>query len=139
MTAKEKLLERVMTFSETEADEALRLLDARRDEAEREWDSLSRLHEVAFGDSMRHLAESERAAGQEPWWAAERSSAPSIRAGTSPGRGDGPRRGDRLPPLGPLRPGDHHDPGARTARGHQRDQQQDRADLRQVRNEHKTR
>lgn len=67
MTAKEKLLERVMTLSEAEADEALRLLDARRDEAEDEWGSLSKVHEVAFGDSMWRLSESERAAGHEPW------------------------------------------------------------------------
>lgn len=67
MTAKEKLLERVMTLSEAEADEALRLLDARQDKAEDEWGNLSRVHEVAFGDSMRRLAESERAAGHEPW------------------------------------------------------------------------
>jgi hypothetical protein len=67
MTAKEKLLERVMTLSEAEADEALRLLDARRDEAGDEWGDLSRVHEVAFGDSMRRLAESERAAGHKPW------------------------------------------------------------------------
>jgi hypothetical protein len=67
MTAKEKLLERVMTLSEAEADEALRLLDARQDEAEDEWGSLSKVHEVAFGDSMRRLSESERAAGHEPW------------------------------------------------------------------------
>ena len=66
MTAKEKLLERVMTLSEAEADEALRLLDARRDEVD-EWGSLSKVHEVGFGDSMRRLAESERAAGHEPW------------------------------------------------------------------------
>lgn len=64
MTAKEKLLERVMTLSEAEADEALRLLDA---QAEDEWGNLSRVHEIAFGDSMRRLAESERAAGHEPW------------------------------------------------------------------------
>lgn len=64
MTAKEKLPERVMTLSEAEADEALRLLDARRDDDE--WGNLSRVHEVAFGDSMRRLAESERAAGHEP-------------------------------------------------------------------------
>jgi hypothetical protein len=67
MTAKEKLLERVMTLSEAEADEALRLLDARREEGGDEWGSLSKVHEVAFGDSMRRLAESERAAGHEPW------------------------------------------------------------------------
>jgi hypothetical protein len=66
VTAKEKLLERVMTLSEAEADEALRLLDARRDETD-EWGSLSKVHEVAFGDSMRRLSESERAAGHEPW------------------------------------------------------------------------
>ena len=66
MTAKEKLLERVMALSEAEADKALRLLDARRDEAD-EWGSLSKVHEVAFGDSMRRLSESERAAGHEPW------------------------------------------------------------------------
>jgi hypothetical protein len=67
MTAKEKLLERVMTLSEAEADEALRLLDARRGETEDEWGDLSKVHEVAFGESMRRLAESERAAGHEPW------------------------------------------------------------------------
>jgi hypothetical protein len=42
MTAKEKLLERVMSLSEAEADEALRLFDARRDEAEDEWGSRRR-------------------------------------------------------------------------------------------------
>ncbi len=67
MAAKKKLLERVMTSSEAEADEALRLLDARRNEAGDEWGSLSKVHEVAFGDSMGRLAESERAAGHEPW------------------------------------------------------------------------
>jgi hypothetical protein len=66
VTAKEKLLERVMTLSEAEADEALRLLDAHRDEVDG-WGSLSKVHEVGFGDSMRRLAESERAAGHEPW------------------------------------------------------------------------
>jgi hypothetical protein len=67
MTAKEKLLERVMTFSEVEAEEALRLLDARRHEAEDVWGSLSRVHEVAFADSMRRLAGSEGADGHGPW------------------------------------------------------------------------
>jgi hypothetical protein len=32
-----------------------------------EWGDLSKLHEVAFGESMRRLAEDERAAGHEPW------------------------------------------------------------------------
>jgi hypothetical protein len=64
MTAKEKLFERMMDLS---AAEALRLLNARRDEAEDGWANLSKVHEVAFGDSMRRLAESERAAGLRPW------------------------------------------------------------------------
>jgi hypothetical protein len=67
MAAKEKLLERVMALSEDEAGEALRLLDARRDETGDEWGRLSKVHRVAFADSMRRLAESERAAGYEPW------------------------------------------------------------------------
>jgi hypothetical protein len=67
ITAKEKLLERVMILSEAETDKALRLFNARRDKAEDEWGSPSRVHEVAFGDSMRRLSESERAAGHEPW------------------------------------------------------------------------
>ena len=67
MTAKEKLLERVMKLSEAEADEALRLLDAQAGETEDEWGSVSKLHEVAFGESMQRLAEAERAAGHKPW------------------------------------------------------------------------
>jgi hypothetical protein len=65
MTAKQKLLERVMALSEAEADKALRLLDAH--ESEDGWGSLSNVHEVAFSVSMQRLAESERAAGHEPW------------------------------------------------------------------------
>ena len=66
MTAKEKLLERVMRLSEAEADKALRLLDAREGETVDEWGSLSKLHEVAFGESMKRLADAERAAGHQP-------------------------------------------------------------------------
>lgn len=32
-----------------------------------EWGDLSKVHEVAFGETMRRLAERERAAGHEPW------------------------------------------------------------------------
>jgi hypothetical protein len=67
MTAKEKPFERAMTVSEAEADEALRLLDVRRGEGEDQWGSLSKVHVVAFGDSMRCLSESGRSAGNEPW------------------------------------------------------------------------
>lgn len=66
MTAKEKLLERVMRLSEAEADETLRLLDARDGETDA-WGSLSKVHEVSFGESMKRLSEAEGAAGHEPW------------------------------------------------------------------------
>jgi hypothetical protein len=55
-----------MTLSEAEADEALRLLEAPRHEAD-DWGSLTKVHKVAFSDSMRRRSESERAAGHEPW------------------------------------------------------------------------
>jgi len=32
-----------------------------------EWADLSKLHDVAFGETMHRLAEEERAAGHEPW------------------------------------------------------------------------
>jgi hypothetical protein len=32
-----------------------------------EWGELSRVHEVAFGETMKRLAEEERAAGHKPW------------------------------------------------------------------------
>jgi|GEM_PF-4101539 len=64
MTAKEKLLERVMRLTEAEADEALHLLEVREVD---EWGSPAKVHEVAFGESMKRLADAERAAGHKPW------------------------------------------------------------------------
>ena len=64
MTAKEKLHEKVETLSEQEAE---RMLAALEGETVDEWGSLSKLHEVAFGETMRRLAERERAAGHKPW------------------------------------------------------------------------
>ncbi len=64
MTAKEKLRERVETFSEQEAEQLLAALES---ETVDEWGDLSKLHEVAFGETMRGLAEEEQAAGQKPW------------------------------------------------------------------------
>lgn len=63
VTAKEKLLERVETLSEQEAEQLLAALESETDE----WGDLSKLHEVAFGETMRRLAEEEQAAGQKPW------------------------------------------------------------------------
>lgn len=32
-----------------------------------EWGEMSKVHKVAFGETMKRLAEEERAAGHEPW------------------------------------------------------------------------
>lgn len=56
-----------MKLSEAEADETLRLLDARAGETGDEWGSVSKVHDVAFGESMQRLAEAERAAGHKAW------------------------------------------------------------------------
>jgi hypothetical protein len=32
-----------------------------------EWGDLSKVHEVAFGETMKRLAEEKRAAGHKPW------------------------------------------------------------------------
>ena len=63
MTAKEKLLSEAPSWSEAQATAALQAAER----AVEEWGSLSEFHEVAFGESMRRLAEQESAAGQKPW------------------------------------------------------------------------
>jgi hypothetical protein len=68
MTAKEQLLQEAPGWSEHDAEVALRAV--RREHAGGngdEWGELSRVHEVAFGETMKRLAEEERAAGHEPW------------------------------------------------------------------------
>lgn len=68
MTIKERLHKLVDELSETEADETLRFAVARHDGRDiDEWGDLSKLHDVAFGEKMRLLADEERAAGHEPW------------------------------------------------------------------------
>lgn len=65
VTAKEKLLERAVDWSEEQAERALRAVEG--DRVVDEWGDLSRLHAVSTGETLRRLAEQERSAGQEPW------------------------------------------------------------------------
>jgi hypothetical protein len=68
MTAKEQLLQEAPDWSEHDAEIALRAVQ--REHAgggADEWGDISRLHEVAFGETMQRLAKEERGAGHEPW------------------------------------------------------------------------
>lgn len=65
MTAKEKLLERAPHWTEEQAVLALRAAEG--EGALDEWGDLTELHEVSTAETMRRLAEEERAAGQKPW------------------------------------------------------------------------
>jgi hypothetical protein len=67
MTAKEQLLQEAPTWSEHDAEIALRAVQRERGDNGDEWGELSKVHEVAFGEAMKRLAEEERAAGHEPW------------------------------------------------------------------------
>jgi hypothetical protein len=82
MTAKEQLLQEAPGWSEHDAEIALRAV--RRKHASGngdEWGELSKVHEVAFGETMKRLAEEERAAGHEPWRDTARSGGRSIQSG----------------------------------------------------------
>jgi hypothetical protein len=67
VTAKEKLLALLPNLTEAQAERALIAAEAKPGDTIDDWGNLSTLHEVAFGESMRRLAEDERAAGHEPW------------------------------------------------------------------------
>jgi hypothetical protein len=64
MTAKEQLLQEAPDWSERDAEIALRAVQ--REHAD-EWGEVSKVHEVAFGETMKRLAEEERTAGHDPW------------------------------------------------------------------------
>jgi hypothetical protein len=68
MTAKEQLLQEAPAWSEHDAEIALRAVQREHagDNGD-EWGELSKVHEVAFGETMKRLAEEERAAGHKPW------------------------------------------------------------------------
>lgn len=68
MTAKEQLLQEAPSWSEHDAEIALRAVQREHADGNGdEWGELSKVHEVAFGEAMKRLAEEERAAGHEPW------------------------------------------------------------------------
>jgi hypothetical protein len=67
MTAKEQLLQEVPDWSEHDAEIALRAVRHEHVDGGDEWGELSKVHEVAFGETMKRLAEEESAAGHEPW------------------------------------------------------------------------
>lgn len=67
MTAKEQLLQEAPGWSEHDAEIALRAVQREHAVSSDEWGDLSEIHEVAFGETMKGLAEEERAAGHEPW------------------------------------------------------------------------
>jgi hypothetical protein len=68
MTAKAQLLREAPGWSERDAEVALRAVRSEHagDGAD-EWGVISKIHDGAFGEAMRRLAEEEHAAGQEPW------------------------------------------------------------------------
>ena len=68
MTAKEQLLQEAPGWSERDAEIALRAVQREHTDGNGDaWGEISKVHEVAFGETMRRLAEEERAAGHEPW------------------------------------------------------------------------
>jgi hypothetical protein len=75
VTAKEKLLERAPHWSEEQAERALR--GAEGDETIDERGELSNLHEANTAESMRRLADEERAAGHKHCAGTEHGLGPS--------------------------------------------------------------
>lgn len=68
MTTREKAHRLLDELPETEVKPVLEFIVSRRKDREAdEWGDVSKLHEVTTGETMRRLAEGERAAGHEPW------------------------------------------------------------------------
>ncbi len=71
MTAKELVLQEAPTWSEEQAERALRAAhvepDAMPGDIIDDWGNLSAMTRAAAGDLMRRLAEEEAAAGLDPW------------------------------------------------------------------------
>jgi hypothetical protein len=65
VTAKEKLMERAPHWTEEQAARALRAAEG--DETMDGWGDLGKLHDATTAETIRRLAEEERAAGQKPW------------------------------------------------------------------------
>lgn len=68
MTAKEQLLQEAPSWSEHDAEIALRAVQREHADGNGDaWGEISKVHQVAFGETMKRLADEERAAGHEPW------------------------------------------------------------------------
>jgi hypothetical protein len=68
MTAKEQLLQEAPAWSEHDAEVAIRAVQREHAGGDTdEWGDISKVHDVAFGETMQRLAEEERAAGHKPW------------------------------------------------------------------------
>jgi hypothetical protein len=67
MTTREKAHKLLDELPESEIEPVLDFIASRNTSEVDEWGDLSKLHEVAFGETMRRLATEERQAGHEPW------------------------------------------------------------------------
>jgi hypothetical protein len=73
MTAKEMMLERAASWSEADAEIALRAVEDSHRREDRpgdvidDWGNLSAMSRASTARAMRRLAEDEAAAGHDPW------------------------------------------------------------------------
>jgi hypothetical protein len=67
VTTREKAHKLLDELPESEIEPVLDFLASRHAGEVDEWGNISQLHEVAFGETMRRLADEERRAGHEPW------------------------------------------------------------------------
>lgn len=67
MTTREKAHKLLDELPESEIEPVLDFIASRQAGEVDEWGDLSKLHEAAFGGTMRRLADEEREAGHEPW------------------------------------------------------------------------
>lgn len=67
MTTREKAHKLLDELPESEIEPVLDFIASRHTGEVDAWGDLSKLHGVAFGETMRRLANEEREAGHEPW------------------------------------------------------------------------
>ena len=67
MTAKELLLQEAPTWSEEQAERALRAAHAEPGDTVDDWGNLSAMTRASTARAMRRMGEEEAAAGLDPW------------------------------------------------------------------------
>jgi hypothetical protein len=69
MTKREKALKLVEALPESQLESLIAFLEAQDQPGDiiDDWGNLSKLHRISSRETMRRLAEEERAAGHEPW------------------------------------------------------------------------